>query len=350
MLDGSVLMGDYWNMRVQRAILDPDGSIASIDPNFIANPGFQAGQHQAPYGLGVDPVSGNIYMADTDRYGVDVYDPYGNFILEWGMQGDGVEQVPLPLAGGRALRRPGVRGRHLGEPDRRGRRRTRRRSTCTELGTFGTFGTGAGCKMKQPHGMAWWYGPDGTDSIADDRLFVVDANNKQIDVFGSDPTASVYGPGCNWLYSIRPGRPGPRRVHGRPARDRDRPDDPESPTGAAVYVVDAAGNRIRKFSPTGHWLRTFGVTATNPTAPEAGAFSDGGREITVDAHHRVWVGDMPGFRFQVFDGLTGQSSRDPRVPGRHTRRPRPAGSTDPAAWRSTPRATGSSPTPTTSGS
>ena len=323
MLDGSVLLGDYWNMRIQRATLNPDGSIASVDPNFIADAGFQDGQHQAPYGLGVDPVSGNIYMADTDRRGVDLYDDDGDFILEWGLQGDGPGKFLYPSRV--AVRSDGrvyvadTWANHIVVDSV-----NPATGNVTELGTFGSFGTGPGCKMKQPHGMAWWYGPDGTDSVADDRLFVVDANNKQIDVFGPDPTASVYGPGCNWLYSIGQGGSGPSRFTGDLRGLTIDPDDPESPTGAAVYVVDAAGNRIRKFATDGTWLRTFGVTATDATAPEPGAFSDGGREITVDAHHRVWVGDMPGFRFQVFDGLTGQFVASvPDVPGGYS--PPPTG-------------------------
>jgi DNA-binding beta-propeller fold protein YncE len=315
MLDGSILMGDYWNLRVQRAVLNPDGSIASIDPNFITNDGFQAGQHQAPYGLAVDPVSGNIYMADTDRYGVDVYSPSGTFLLEWGTQGDGANKFLYPSrvavrSDGRVYVADTWANQIVVDNVNTSAR------TVTEQGTFGTFGTGPGCKMKQPHGMAWWYGPDGTASISDDRLFVVDANNKQIDVFGSDPTASVYGPGCNWLYSFGQGGPGASNFTGDLRGLAIDPNDPESSTGAAVYVVDAAGNRIRKFATDGTWLRTFGVTAANPTAPEPGSFSDGGREITVDARHRVWVGDMPGFRFQVFNGLTGQVvTTIPDVPG-----------------------------------
>ena len=315
MLDGSVLMGDYWNMRVQRVTLDPGGSIASIDPNFISNVGFQAGHHQAPYGFGVDPVSGNVYVADTDRRGVDLYDPDGNFILEWGAQGDGPNKFLYPSRV--AVRSDGrvyvadTWANQIAVDSVNGTTKN-----VTELGTFGSFGSGPGCKMKQPHGMAWWYGPDGTASIDDDRLFVVDANNKQIDVYGSDPMASIYGPGCNWLYSFGQAGNGPGQFTGDLRGLAIDADDPESPTGAAVYVVDAAGNRVRKFDTDGTWIRTFGDAATNWTAPEPGSFSDGGREITVDEHHRVWVGDMPDFRFQVFDGLTGEIvTTVPQVPG-----------------------------------
>jgi DNA-binding beta-propeller fold protein YncE len=53
-------------------------------------------------------------------------------------------------------------------------------------------------------------------------------------------------------------------------------------------------------------MRNFGGTAADANNPGPGQFSDGGREVTVDQYHHVWVGDMPGFRAQVFDGtLTG---------------------------------------------
>src|SRR5947207_9255526 len=79
LLDGSVLIGDYWNFRVRH--FAKDGTLLG---DFINNPGFAPGQHQAPYGLGVDPVTGDVYMADTDRYKIDKYSPTGQFLLEFG--------------------------------------------------------------------------------------------------------------------------------------------------------------------------------------------------------------------------------------------------------------------------
>ena len=294
MPDGSVLMGDYWNYRIQKATLNPDGSVASVNPTFISNPGFQPGQHQAPYGIGVDPQNGYIYFADTDRYTVDMYDQNGTYIMEWGSQGAGVNKYLYPSRV--AVRSDGqvyVNDTWSNQvvvvnvnPVTK---------TASEVGTFGAFGTDV-------PGMAWWYGPDGTASINDDRLYVADTNNKEIDVYGSNPLAG----GCQQLFTF--GRAGDLAsqfkgdLRGLAIDDEDA----ASPTGASVYVVDAAGNKIRKFDTNGNFMMAFGIPdPSSASNPGPGVFTDGGREVTVDQQGRVWVGDMPNFRFQVFDGATG---------------------------------------------
>ena len=317
MPDGSVLMGDYWNYRIQRATLNPDGSVASVDPTFIQNQGFQPGQHQAPYGIAVDPRSGSIYFADTDRYTIDMYDQDGDFIMEWGSQGSGVNKYLYPSRV--AVRSDGqVYVNDTWNNQIVVVNVNPVTKVATEVGTFGSFGTdvpghtNGTCKWKQPHGMQWWYGPDGTDSIADDRLYVTDTNNKEIDVYGSNPLAG----GCQQLFTF--GRAGtlPGQFKGDLRGLAIDDDDPESPTGAAVYVVDAAGNKVRKFDTNGNFIRSIGIPAPDPDHPGPGQFSDGGRELTVDEFHRIWVGDMPNFRFQVFDGVTGQFRfAIPDVPG-----------------------------------
>jgi tripartite motif-containing protein 71 len=306
MLDGSILIGDYWNYRVQRITLNPDGTVNTIQPNFIGNQGFQPGQNQAPYGIAVDPTNGNVFVADTDRYKIDVYSPSGAFIMEYGTHGSGVNQFLYPSRV--AIRSDGtVYVADTWSNQIVVENVNTSTKTVTELGTFGSFGTGDGCKMKQPHGMAWWDGAD-ENSITDDRLFVVDTNNKQIDVYGSNPMANGYSTGCNWLYKF--GQVGTTQSDFKGdlrgiAIDQN---DANSPTGASVYVVDAEGNKVRKFDTNGTWMRNFGGMATDPNNPGPGQFSDGGREVTVDQNHHVWVGDMPGFRAQVFDGtLTGTS-------------------------------------------
>jgi sugar lactone lactonase YvrE len=307
--NGDVLMGDYWNYRIQRATLNPDGTIASINPTFISNPGFQPGQHQAPYGIGVDPrpAKSYIYFADTDRYDVDMYDQNGNYIMEWGSQGTGLNKYLYPSRV--AVRSDGqvyvadTWANNLAvvnvDPVAK---------TATEVGRFGSFGKDTGpnlllkdCKWRQPHGMAWWYGPDGTASISDDQLYVTDPGNKEIDVYGSNPLAG----GCQQLFSF--GGPGdqPSQFKGDLRGLAIDSSDPESSTGAAVYVVDAAGNKVRKYDTNGTFIRAFGTPSPGDDNPPGGVFTDGGREVTVDQFHRVWVGDMPDFRFQVFDGTTG---------------------------------------------
>ena len=82
MCDGSVLVGDYWNMRVRR--FAPDGKPL---PHFIDNAGFGENQHQAPYGLAVDPDTCEVYLADTDRRQVDVYSAAGDYVRSFGQNG-----------------------------------------------------------------------------------------------------------------------------------------------------------------------------------------------------------------------------------------------------------------------
>jgi DNA-binding beta-propeller fold protein YncE len=305
--NGDVLMGDYWNYRIQKATLNQDGSVASVNPTFISHPGFQAGQHQAPYGIGVDPQDGYIYFADTDRYTVDMYDQNGNYIMEWGSQGAGVNKYLYPSR--IAVRSDGqVYVNDTWSNQLVVVNVNPVTKVATEVGAFGAFGTdvpghtNGTCKWKQPHGMAWWYGPDGTDSISDDRLYVTDTNNKEIDVYGSNPLAG----GCQQLFTF--GRAGdlPSQFKGDLRGLAIDDDDAASPTGASVYVVDAAGNKIRKFDTNGNFMMAFGIPDPNSASnPGPGVFTDGGREVTVDQQGRVWVGDMPNFRFQVFDGSNG---------------------------------------------
>ena len=54
---------------------------------FINNPGFGAEQHLSPYGLAVDPDTGDVYMADTDRRQVDRYSSTGQYLNSLGTNG-----------------------------------------------------------------------------------------------------------------------------------------------------------------------------------------------------------------------------------------------------------------------
>ncbi len=259
MLDGSVLVGDYWNYRVLR--YNKDGSLAGV---FIANEGNAPEQHQSPYGLGVDPGNGDVYMADTDQRNIDRYDENGNFLLTFGSAGTGIGKFRYPS-------RVAVATDHrafvidtwdnvISAHDPSG----------AELFHFGGTGTGDG-QFKQPHGAAF---------DAADRLFVADSKNYRIQVFDS---------AGHFLYKW--GTKG--AANGQFVGDmRGLAIDK---VNGWVYVVDAAGNRINKFDLAGNFLLRWGSLGTGP-----GQFSDGGREATVDGDGNLWVGDMPNFRTQKF--------------------------------------------------
>ena len=270
LLDGSVLIGDYLNYRV--AHYAKDGTPL---PDFYNNPGFAANQMQIPYGMGTDPNTGAVYICDTIRGRILKASASGNYIMSWGTRGVGVNKYSYPsraavASDGRVF--IADTWEHMivivRVDDSTG--------TATELKTFGTFGSNPG-QMKQPHGIAFAYNDPG---VSDDRLFVVDTNNKQVDVFDANGSylrsfGSAKTAGGQFVGDLR-------------GINVDQDND-------WVYVVDAAGNKIHKFTTGGQYLLSFGGTGQGD-----GQFSDGGREITVDGNGNVWVGDMPNFRAQVF--------------------------------------------------
>ena len=121
---------------------------------------------------------------------------------------------------------------------------------------------------------------------ADGLLHVVDSGNKQVDVFAVDDVARTLRFVRSYGAPYRQGGEASGAVIRGDMRglaiDRDH---------GWVYVVDGEGNRVHKFTTAGDHLLTWGGAAT---------FSDGGREATVDHAGNVWVGDMPGYRVQVF--------------------------------------------------
>jgi DNA-binding beta-propeller fold protein YncE len=270
LLDGSVLIGDYLNYRVAHYAAN-----GTPLPDFYNNAGFGPNQIQIPYGMGTDPNSGAVYICDTIRGRILKASASGNYIMSWGTRGTGVNKYSYPsraavASDGRVF--IADTWEHMivivRVDDAAG--------TATELKTFGSFGSGPG-QMKQPHGIAFSYGAAG---VADDRLFVVDTNNKRIQVFDPNGTfvrsfGSAKTAGGQFVGDLR-------------GIAVDQNND-------WVYVVDAAGNKIHKFTTGGQHLLSFGSKGQGD-----GQFSDGGREITVDGNGNVWVGDMPNFRAQVF--------------------------------------------------
>jgi DNA-binding beta-propeller fold protein YncE len=278
-LNGTVVIGDYWNYRVQHFALN--GSQSSGDRRFISAPGFAPCEHQSPYGIGVDPRNGNLYIADTDRRSVDKWTynattgRYG-CALSFGTRGTGPGRFEYPSRV--AVSDEGK----VFVADTWSNRISIHQPNGTELDEFGSFGTGDG-QFKQPHGIAFHYGSDRT-SDRDDRLYVVDTNNHHVDVFNVRGT-----------FLFRFGSKGSTCASKQFVGDMrglavDQAND-------LVYVVDAAGNKIHKFDLAGNVVAPgcFGTTGSGD-----GQFSDGGREITVDDRGNVWVGDMPNFRAQKF--------------------------------------------------
>src|SRR4051794_29956193 len=92
--DGSVLLGDYWNYRI--AHYAKNGTFLG-DVVTNANAGLKPNQHQSPYGIAVDPATGNVYFGDVDNNAtIDEYSATGTFLREWGGKGSGVGKFQYP--------------------------------------------------------------------------------------------------------------------------------------------------------------------------------------------------------------------------------------------------------------
>jgi DNA-binding beta-propeller fold protein YncE len=290
MCNGDILVGDYWNMRVQR--FHPDGTFVE---NFIDNPGFGDTQHQAPYGLAVDPDSCDVYMADTDRRQVDRYDQDGTFLNSLGQNGV-IGETPSTF---RYASRVAVEDGLVFVADTWAHRISVWAPNGTQqLWELKGFGAKPG-QIKSPHGMSF-------DSKG--RLHVVDSGNKRISVFTVDKVnkrlvfAFTYGAPYDPLAT----NPAPDAVMRGDLRGIAI-----DPVNDVSYVVDAEGNRLHKFTIDGTFMSSFG----------AGKFSDGGREATVDHDGNVWVGDMPQFQVQKFSPAGAQlgtypNPAQPPPPGR----------------------------------
>jgi DNA-binding beta-propeller fold protein YncE len=318
--DGNIAVGDYWNQKVW--LYAPDGTV--INPNLVNNVGFGAGQTQSPYGMAVDPINGDFYIADTDRYMVHryAYDSGAHTMTQlnwWGTQGNGTQlgryMYPRTVAVDENhnvyIIDTWANNAEVDHIDVTAPACTTT-SACPPPQTIKKFaakGTGAG-QFKQPHGEAIYYGGDGSTlgAVQNDRLYVVDDGNKRVDVF-------VYNSADGLLDKSDTAEFGPTGSFGC----KKSPTKPACHftgdlRGVAIdqarnylYVTDAAGDNVDMFDLNGNWIKEMGKksTITNNTGQEVeapGYFTDGGRELTVDpASGFVWVGDMPDFRVQVFD-------------------------------------------------
>ena len=253
MPNGSILIGDYQNNRIQH--YSKDGTL--LDENFIVTP-------EIPYGLAVDPRNGDIYEATGPRKIVRKYSSTGQPLLTIGPnRGDG-GTYSYPA-------RVGVTSDgNVFIVDMWNNNIVATRPDGTFRFKWGTRGSGAG-QFKQPHAI-------GVD--ASDRLYIVDHGNYRVEVFNDSG---------GFLDSFGSNAPGTCQITGDPrglAVDKAH---------GWVYVVDKAGNDVDKFSLAGSCLASFGGSGSGP-----GQFVDGGREATVDGDGDLWVGDMPNFRAQEF--------------------------------------------------
>jgi len=244
--------------------------------------GTEAGQFNFPRGIAVGP-DGNIYVVDSDNHRVQVFDPDGIFLREWGGQCNlSTEQV------------------------------------CADLDGDGPMSPGDG-QFQEPWGIA----------VAEDgRVYVADTWNHRVQVFDSDGSFltkwGMFGETSTdgWmLYGPRDiavdnqGRvfvtdTGNERVvvYDQDGNYLDQwgsegviPGYFSEPVGidldaeGNIYVADTWNQRIQVFDSTFGYLREWTVNAWPGTNVINKPY------LAVDAEGRVYVTDPEGYLVIVFD-------------------------------------------------
>ena len=265
MPDGSVIIGDIWNRRVLH--YDTAG-------NLLGTLFTEPTSGDAPYGLAVDPRSGNgtIYVGRQFAAGVErwvlsggVYSIAGTTLHAVGMQypsrvavaDDGKVYVSDMLAN----------KIFVFDGD-----------THQFLFSFGSRGSAPG-QFLQPRALAF---------DANQLLYVMDSYNYRVEIFHADGTyVGKFG------------------SKGSPFSGKNTRGLAVDRTNGWVFVVDIGAGTVDKFDLTGHFIQSIGQPSTADVPTPLGSFVQGGREDTIDGLGHLWVGDMPNFRVQVFDGATG---------------------------------------------
>ena len=224
--------------RIQR--LDDDGRFL----NAWTTPADDLGK---PVGLTIGP-DGNVWVPDTHYCRVIVYTPTGEEVMRFGEPGDGPGQFRLPTdvafdAAGHVYVSEYNGNDRIQVFDRHGK----------YLREFGRFGDGPG-EFNRPQSIA----------IAGDTLYVADAVNHEIDVFGLDGTfRRSVGDGLRYPYGL------------------------DVLPGGELLVTEFGHNRVSRLDPaTGRTTATWGRAGRMPgelAFPWSAAADASGRIVIVDS-------------------------------------------------------------------
>lgn len=307
-LDGSILVGDYWNNRIVH--YNADGTEASPFVFSKSTFGFGTNTNQAPFGICVDnsngPLRGDVYMTEGSLYNVIQYDPNGNWVTSWGTTNashsvafDYPSQcVVSPTTGLVYISNQFGKSIVVLNPQTNA-------ATFVSPPTPNTF--------IQPRGLAF----DGLGNI-----WIADQGHHRIDIYSPSCLQNPWptGTACkNPLKSVLPpgGVTTTFDMRGL-AIDITAPATTLTPTPVPLmFVTNGQNCLVQEFNadPTSNYKNVAFLTNFNQANLDVngsdcgtpgvlganGQFEDGGRGLAVDGNHNVWAGDLADFRTEVFD-------------------------------------------------
>ncbi|GIU70885.1 MAG: hypothetical protein KatS3mg003_0364 [Candidatus Nitrosocaldaceae archaeon] len=251
--DGRIIVADTNNHRIQ--VFDSNG-------NFLfefGDEGDGEGEFEQPHGIAVDS-NDRIIVADTNNHRIQVFDSNGNFLFEFGDEGDGEGEFEQPHG-------IAVDDDRIIVADTNNHRIQVFDSNGNFLFEFGSLGSGEG-EFDDPEGVA-------VDS--NDRIIVADTNNHRIQVFDSNG---------NFLFEFGDEGDGEGEFNKIEALTTN---------GTTIFVADSHNHRIQVFDSNGNFLFEFGSLGSGE-----GEFDDP-EGVAVDSNDRIIVADTKNDRIQVFD-------------------------------------------------
>jgi sugar lactone lactonase YvrE len=235
---GSVYVADTYNSRIQK--FTSDGS-------FVAKWGTLGsgnGQFQYPKAIATDSV-GNVYVTDTDNNRIQKFTSDGSFVAKWGTLGSGDGQLNAPS--GIAVDAVG----NVYVADTGNDRIQKFASDGSFVAKWGTSGSGNG-QFLAPRGLA--VTPGGA-------VYVADYQRNDIQKFASDGT---------YISKVGSAGSGNGQFNFYNSVVGDYlPDLAINPTGANLYVADAANNRIQIFEDNSYDMRVTTLAASSVTKTSA---------------------------------------------------------------------------------
>jgi DNA-binding beta-propeller fold protein YncE len=288
--DGQLYVADEGGYRI--AVFDAAGAFQftfgqrggpfDASGSFLGNE-TTGGLFERPAGVAVGP-SGNIYVADTWNFRVQVFSPEGEFLRSWGQRGEfGFNAAAVPEDAFWAPRGIAVDSEERVYVADTGNKRVRvYTSNGQYLWDIGSGGSGIG-QLDEPVGLA--ISPDGL-------LYVADTWNDRISVFTLDgEPANLFPAGENQLVNSF-------RVRGWSADLGNRPYIALDSSRGIVYITDPDAGRVLIYDTAGNCLGSFGQPSRELTG--LNQFNTVGG-IATDSEGFVYAADAGNGRILRFD-------------------------------------------------
>ena len=234
------------------------------------------GEFNSPFGLAVDPVSHDLYVAERGSNRISRITSSGTFVLKWGQPGTGNGEFNAPI---------GIAADAAGNvyvSDHNNNRVQKFHVAGGQVQHVATWGgTGAGNgQLNGPYGIT--LDPAG-------NLWVADGFNHRLQKFGPDGTflATIGSQGTGNGQFITPTWVNFDSTGAYYVAETNS--DPQS-----TVAPDLANQRIQKFSPSGAFVMKWGSYGEN-----AGQFRLP-FSVVVDANNNAYVSDYYNTRIQKF--------------------------------------------------